>query len=331
MTNNVIQVQYETLDHISQRFAQAAENTEHLRAHVTHTSNELLTHGWEGRGASAFANEMDDVLPVVDKLQHALREANQVTLEIARIMREAEEEAARLLGADGAQDTTGRTSDAFLRDSIKDIWQRFFPSNSVAEEAAYLKNTPAGRELIREATEAKLGFRLPNGTVIGYQGDDGRVVEVKFDDLDRAYGSYSKGKNVITIDDDTSSLSRSKEDIAGTLAHEMQHALDYHTGKIRKEQEGLEGFYQDRIDSEIRAWERGDAVSNNRAYQDDGHMTGEERQKILNKGYEIHYENELSKRFPDKEVDLKLDENGNVHIEITENHKRDDNWWEFWN
>jgi WXG100 family type VII secretion target len=332
MTNNVIQVQYETLDHISQRFAQAAENTEHMHTRVAHTSNELLTQGWEGRGASAFANEMDDVLPALDRLQHALREASQVTLEIARIMREAEEEAAGLFDADGFQADTPHVTDSFLGDigdGIRDKFRLFFPY-TVAEAADYLDDTPAGRQLIEKATENGLAFRLPNGTIIGCQEGDARIIDVKTGDLDWAYGQYVNANTEITIDNDILSRVRSKEELAGTLAHEMQHALDYHTGKIGKE-EGLEAFYQDRIDSEIRAWERGEAVTENREYQDDGHMTGEERQKILNKGYESNYEDELSKRFPNKEFDLKLDSNGNVQIDITEPQENDGEWWEFWN
>jgi WXG100 family type VII secretion target len=355
MTNNVIQVQYETLDHISQRFAQAAENTEHLRAHVTHKSNELLTHGWEGRGASAFANEMDDVLPIVEKLQHALREANQVTLEIARIMREAEEEAASLF----LSLPEGMISSIHLNSDGDVVVTSYSPNppDSRPFPIDYLQNTQAGKQLLEEAKDAKLAFWFPDGTLVGSYDKDAAIVEVKYGEFEseNQRGSYSNGDKTITINEDMVS----KEDIAGTLVHEMQHALDHKTGKIRypgltveelleapKDPDmiqKLEDYYQDRIDSERRAWARGKAVESNSEYRDGDfldweffgyedwdHYTRKEILKATDGYYENKYEEELREYIPGYEIDLKLDGNGNVQIKFTDPQERNDDWWPFW-
>jgi hypothetical protein len=71
----------------------------------------LRNGGWEGEGAGAFLSEMDGMMfPAVARLTNALEEAQKVTLEIVRVMREAEEEAARPFRGDGAAGSGGDKS-----------------------------------------------------------------------------------------------------------------------------------------------------------------------------------------------------------------------------
>jgi WXG100 family type VII secretion target len=209
-----------------------------MHTRVAHTSNELLTQGWEGRGASAFAKEMADVLPALDRLQHALREANQVTLEIARIMREAEEEAASLFDADGRQGSNVQmisTSTDRIVDHIGDFLDSLFssPSERLSEGLDYLEQTTAGRQLLEEAAKNNLAFRFPDGTVIGSQNDGATIVDIaygKIDDDDTS-AVYSDDDKMITLNEDKIGHA-SAEQFAGVLAHEMQHALDYQKGLV---------------------------------------------------------------------------------------------------
>lgn len=57
---------------------------------------------WIGRGADKFYQEMDsEVLPSVQRLASAMDNASRVTTHVSRIMKQAEEDAARILKADG--------------------------------------------------------------------------------------------------------------------------------------------------------------------------------------------------------------------------------------
>jgi hypothetical protein len=58
--------------------------------------------GWEGQGATAFYDEMqNEVFPAMQRLMSALSEAQMVTLQIRDIIWQAEEEAASVFGVDG--------------------------------------------------------------------------------------------------------------------------------------------------------------------------------------------------------------------------------------
>jgi hypothetical protein len=59
--------------------------------------------GWQGRGSTAFFNEMNgEILPAMQRLAAALDRARSVTHEIAHVVQQAEEEAARPFRSDGA-------------------------------------------------------------------------------------------------------------------------------------------------------------------------------------------------------------------------------------
>lgn len=108
MNGNVIQANYEQLEAIAGRFGQMAEENETLRANVMRGVEALRNGGWEGEGANAFLAEMDGTMfPAVDRLTNALAEAQKVTREIVRVIREAEEEAARPFQGDGAEGVGG--------------------------------------------------------------------------------------------------------------------------------------------------------------------------------------------------------------------------------
>ena len=96
MGNDIIQARYDQLEAIARRFGQQARVQVTVDQSVQRGVQALQDGGWEGRGATAFFQEMNaQVLPAMKRLTTALQEGNRVTLQIANVMKEAEEEAAR--------------------------------------------------------------------------------------------------------------------------------------------------------------------------------------------------------------------------------------------
>lgn len=95
MPVEIVQAQYEELATIGQRFARQAEASAALRQQVERCADALRQNGWQGRGASAFGEEMDNVVtPVMERLHAALTQSHTVTMQIIEIVQQAEEEAA---------------------------------------------------------------------------------------------------------------------------------------------------------------------------------------------------------------------------------------------
>ncbi len=96
MANDIIQADYDMLSGVASRFGNQAQSNRELQARVRQAMRPLEGDGWQGRGSTAFFNEMNgEVLPAMQRLVAALDQARSVTLDIARVIRQAEEEAAR--------------------------------------------------------------------------------------------------------------------------------------------------------------------------------------------------------------------------------------------
>lgn len=118
MTNDIIQAQYDTLSEVARRFGgQAQANREMLTA-VRRAMQPLQAGAWQGRGSAAFFNEMNsEVLPALTRLAAALEQAQSVTTAIARVVRQAEEEAAQpFKGREGANSGGDNTGDGTTAD-----------------------------------------------------------------------------------------------------------------------------------------------------------------------------------------------------------------------
>lgn len=95
MASEIVQSQYERLSEISKRFAKQADTVQQMHTQLNSKLHDLEAGAWQGRGSQAFFGEMHQlVLPASTKLQQALAEAERVTLQIVKIMQEAEREAA---------------------------------------------------------------------------------------------------------------------------------------------------------------------------------------------------------------------------------------------
>lgn len=100
---------YEELARIASAFA-AEESRQSATFNDLRKGAEQLRSGdWIGQGASAFYAEMDSqVLPSLQRLVRAMASASRVTRTLSQTIKQAEEEAARLLNGDGAVgDTSG--------------------------------------------------------------------------------------------------------------------------------------------------------------------------------------------------------------------------------
>lgn len=95
---------YEQLGKIASSFGTQASNSQRVLQQLKSQMATLQGGDWIGQGARAFYKEMEqDVLPSLQRLTKAIERAQQVTLQISRIVKEAEETSARLLrGAGGA-------------------------------------------------------------------------------------------------------------------------------------------------------------------------------------------------------------------------------------
>ena len=108
MSAPIIQAEYDALNEIAQRFRRQSEAQEQLRALLQRRFEPLQHGGWIGRGAKSFFSEMEnEVFPATTRLSQALAEASRVTLQIASILRDAEQEGAAPFG--GAKLFEGRS------------------------------------------------------------------------------------------------------------------------------------------------------------------------------------------------------------------------------
>ena len=103
MGAGIIQARYDILANAANRFGSQALANKELVERVRQAMRPLEGGGWQGRGSTAFFNEMNgEVLPAMQRLAAALDQARSTTHEISRVVQQAEEEAARPFRSDGA-------------------------------------------------------------------------------------------------------------------------------------------------------------------------------------------------------------------------------------
>jgi WXG100 family type VII secretion target len=101
MSANIICIDFQQLEQLTQRFDEHHESTDNLVKRLQSTSDDLRSRGWEGEGARAFFAEFDDdVLPRVKRLSRALDEASATLRQIIDIMADAEQHAGSLFDGD---------------------------------------------------------------------------------------------------------------------------------------------------------------------------------------------------------------------------------------
>ena len=95
MAAPILQVDYDRLAAVARQFGRNAEVVASLQDQVQRSAQALRAGGWQGRGSAAFFAEMDkEITPALQRLTSALRQAQDVSIQIGHLMRQAEEEAA---------------------------------------------------------------------------------------------------------------------------------------------------------------------------------------------------------------------------------------------
>ena len=102
MPSSKIRADYHNLNQIAKRFGQEAEATNKSLRNLLQAVDTLKHGDWIGEGANKFYEEFDSaILPSLKRLRGALEIAGQTTNKMEAVMREAEDLAAKLLGASG--------------------------------------------------------------------------------------------------------------------------------------------------------------------------------------------------------------------------------------
>lgn len=116
MGAEIVQAEYDALDGIAGRFNRSAEVTDDVRSQLGSAFAPLERGGWIGDAAQAFFGEMrGELFPAVQRLTETMSAAQEATLRIAQIIREAEEEASAQFNdwrIDGALEVGGATGGA---------------------------------------------------------------------------------------------------------------------------------------------------------------------------------------------------------------------------
>jgi len=103
MPSPKVRVDHDALQVIARTFGQGADATGKTLRQLKSAMGVLQSGDWIGQGASKFYEEMNSqVLPAVQRLNSALAESAKLTGRISQLMKQAEEEAARILRDEGA-------------------------------------------------------------------------------------------------------------------------------------------------------------------------------------------------------------------------------------
>jgi WXG100 family type VII secretion target len=104
----IVRADYDELTKVAGVFGQNAEGARRALEQLRKQMETLQQGDWLGGGAQAFYAEMNgQVVPTLTRLVKALEAANQTTLQVSRIVKAAEDEAARHLRANGRAAAAG--------------------------------------------------------------------------------------------------------------------------------------------------------------------------------------------------------------------------------
>ncbi len=115
--SDTIQVDYQALRKLAQKFEEQHQKMHRLAHELTHTVQNLKRGGWISDAANDFYRDMDNnLLPRLNRLERALHSSATKTEEIGRIMRGGEEEA-----TGSVKSTGGGGGLAGIANSIRDM------------------------------------------------------------------------------------------------------------------------------------------------------------------------------------------------------------------
>nr|MBN1228689.1 hypothetical protein [Anaerolineae bacterium] len=341
---STLQMNSDQVRDVSRQVEHFADDLEYLRCELNRVVD-LLRGSWQGGASGVFIGDLGYLVRQAERcmedgygLAERMRdEATQWELMDQRFGDTT------VSGAYTSHDNSFWNPISWFRSSPR-------PTVSLNDGMSYIQNTSSGRDLLRQAQRARLRFRLPDGTSFGYSGRGQRTVNISYSSMEEGTGGYyADSSRVIRLQSRQGFAAQSESDLAEVLAHEMQHALDYRLGRIRPQptmpsesqyrrwssarqaqwRRELADYYESRVDSERRAYERGWSVGNEppRAYDSSNRPT---RAAVMNAGYEDHYENEFDRATTGLEVELDVRPNGEFRSTVTVPDGKDDPWYKFW-
>jgi WXG100 family type VII secretion target len=88
---------FDQLNNIADTFSSQSDAISQMNQNLKSKMEQLRGGDWVGKGATKFYNEMDSsVMPSLQRLQNALSQASSVTRKIGQLMKQTEDEAARV-------------------------------------------------------------------------------------------------------------------------------------------------------------------------------------------------------------------------------------------
>ncbi len=333
MSPNVVRAEYAVLEETARRFVAQADSVNTLLRQLLAQVDELRAGGWIGSGANTFYDEMDGlVLPAVSRLYEALEGSAEGVQQVAQILRDAEDDAARLFaGGEDAPPMSSLLGIAIGAGIVAVggylLYSLFAEHTALPNALGYLRDTKEGKELEQKARQAGLKFVLPNGDYFG--DENGTVVNIGFEDLQGARGVYRPGSGIAVV------RGMDRETLGSVMAHEMQHAIDDQNGLFGTwsidPPEATGDYISKAIDTEVRAHETQRSVYplavSGDVIRDDGVITAEERRWIMEtRGYEQHYETVVNEGLEENyrtgksdtwyEVDYWVDDEGTLQVGV---------------
>ena len=98
MPSNMIRADYDELKRFGQLFSQHSSSIAKVNKKIKSVQDTLQGGDWIGKGATAFFNEMNgEVNPSMKRLEEALAEAATLTSQMAKAMKDAEDQSSRIL------------------------------------------------------------------------------------------------------------------------------------------------------------------------------------------------------------------------------------------
>lgn len=92
-----VRADHDELAKISQSFSKASSAVAGVNRKIKSSQDTLEGGDWIGKGANAFFKEMNgEVNPAMKRLETSLAEAARITSQIAKVMKQAEDDSSRL-------------------------------------------------------------------------------------------------------------------------------------------------------------------------------------------------------------------------------------------
>jgi hypothetical protein len=232
------------------------------------------------------------------------------------------------------------------------VWLLNTDGSRLSNTFVYFTQCDAGQKLIRDATDAGLMFVIiENGKEVGWLGDpNGQRIPIEWNTFDNAYGRYmdTSGNEHIELN---TAYAQNEHLYAHTVAHEMQHAIDFNTDNLDRAaidafqnlnsesaatmsvdeietimENGLTEYVKSEVNSHDLGYEIDPEISiyENRLDASDGVYTKKEFDFVINtRDYETLYEDGINEFLQETfgadtsyQADVWVDRNGNLQVDI---------------